>query len=411
MAKTPAKNKEVEIIRTPTKISGPITEEEKVRLKAYTDLWIKNAFRTDNIDPNKIIPAIKGMYVVSEFKEPVVIIVPSPLAMVFAYGAASALIEKNKKSKNNKVKAEHVPDHENVMDNGSKVATSESTNDALMGMFKDGKGGSITSDTRTYDAIVKAVTEILGYTPEIKDSKRLLKDQTNEQQGFNACRDLAGEDGVTHAKKWYENYQGGNMWSYYDCYLTAFRDVLGLRLPIYEKYKYWEVAAKEGGFRVMHEDFCIVSDFPEIIKIDDNNRPHAQGGPSHRWRDGWSLYYWHGVKIPNEWVTDPSSLTASKALTWANMEQRRAACEILGWNNILKELNATIIDTDADPEIGQLLEVNIPEIGRERFLKVLCGTKREFALPVPPNMKTALEAQSWTWGLNNKTFIKPEVRS
>ena len=145
--------------------------------------------------------------------------------------------------------------------------------------------------------------------------------------------------------------------------------------------------------------------------IDDQNRAHGQEGPSHRWRDGWSLYHWHGTAVPEHWIMDKKSLSAKEAITWANIEQRRAACEILGWASILKELNAKVIDTDGDPEIGELVEVDIPDIGKEKFLRVLCGTKREFALPVPPDMKTALEAQSWTWDLKPADFKIPEVRT
>lgn len=201
------------------------------------------------------------------------------------------------------------------------------------------------------------------------------------------------------------------MWSAYDCYLTAFRDVLGLRLPIHDKYKYWEDAAIHGGFRVMHDEFCIVSDFPEILRIDNENRPHCETGPSHRWRDGWSLYHWHGVSIPPEWIECRSSLTPQVALTWPNIEQRRCACEILGWDAILSALDAKKIDVDVDPEIGELLEVTLPEIGRERFLRVRCGTGRTFALPVPPNMKTALQANAWTFGIDAIDFTKPEIRT
>ena len=161
----------------------------------------------------------------------------------------------------------------------------------------------------------------------------------------------------------------------------------------------------------MHEDFCIVSDFPEILRVDDEDRPHCESGPSHRWRDGWELYYWHGTRIPDEWIKDKSSLTAEIAITHENIELRRAACEILGWANVLKSLSSTTINKDDDPEVGELLYVEIPDIGRERFLLVRCGTGRDFALPVPPEMKTALEANAWTFGFDADTFLTPEVRT
>lgn len=199
------------------------------------------------------------------------------------------------------------------------------------------------------------------------------------------------------------------MWSAWDCYLSGARDVLGLRLPEHEKYAAWEACAKEGGFRIVHEEFCIVSNRPSVLKIDDQNRPHCEDGPSHLWRDGWALYYWHGTPIPGEWVTGKKP-SAQQALTWPNIEQRRAACEIVGWDSILSELKAKVINTDVDESIGQLVEVHLPDAGKERFLRVRCGTGRRFAIPVPPTMKTAHQANAWTYGLDAKDFA-PEVRT
>ena len=198
------------------------------------------------------------------------------------------------------------------------------------------------------------------------------------------------------------------MWPSYGSYLTATRDILGLRLPSHESYAAWEQASIEGGFRIMHEEFCIVCNFPEHIKIDDQNRPHCENGSSHKWRDGWELFHWHGTRIPKEWVTG-NKPTAKEAITWENIEQRRAACEIVGWANILEVLDAKTLDVD-DPEIGTLLEVDIPDSGKEKFLKVKCGTGRNFVIPMPRNVKTAMEGNMWSYGLDANSF-KPEVRT
>ena len=117
------------------------------------------------------------------------------------------------------------------------------------------------------------------------------------------------------------------------------------------------------------------------------------------------------MSIPAEWIEKKAKLTPKIALSWENIEQRRCACEILGWAKILRELNSKVIDSDEDPMIGTLLEVNIPDIGREKFLQVLCGTGRTFAIPVPPNCKTALEANAWTFGVEPETLRDLEVRT
>ena len=83
---------------------------------------------------------------------------------------------------------------------------------------------------------------------------------------------------------------------------------------------------------------------------------------------------------------------------------------MVGWETILNKLDAVTINKDRDPEIGELVCVDIPGIGEEKFLRVNCGTGRQFALPVPPKMKTALEANAWTWGLSPHQY-KPEVRT
>ena len=169
--------------------------------------------------------------------------------------------------------------------------------------------------------------------------------------------------------------------------------------------------AKHCGWLSVYEDTVVFQDRPDVIKFDDRNLLHCEDGPAIHYRDGYSVFAWHGVRIPAEWITHREDLAPATALGWENVEQRRCACEIIGWATILRKLDASVIDTDEDPMIGTLVEVTIPEIGREKFLKVICGTGREFALPVPPDMETALAANAWTYGLDGDLLRELEVRT
>ena len=160
----------------------------------------------------------------------------------------------------------------------------------------------------------------------------------------------------------------------------------------------------------MHEKFCLVSDFPEKILVDEQNRPHCADGPSHRWRDGWSLYHWHGVRIPDSWLENKDALTVSEIFKETNAEVRRAGCEILGWDKILNGIGATLVNEDGDPQIGTLYRGTIPGLAACGFLKVECGTGREFVIPVPGNLQTALEAQAWIQNVPMGEWVRPEVR-
>lgn len=187
-----------------------------------------------------------------------------------------------------------------------------------------------------------------------------------------------------------------------------FRDVVGIEEC--NKLDGLFDLANHCGWLNMYEDTVVFQDRPEYIKFDDLTRLHCEDGPAIRYSDGYSVYSWHGTRVPETWINNKGSLSPKIALTWENVEQRRAACEILGWALVLRELNAHVIDCDADAEIGTLVEVQIPEIGKEKFLKVMCATGREFAIPVPPEMNTALEANAWTYGLDPWEYT-PEVRT
>ena len=159
-----------------------------------------------------------------------------------------------------------------------------------------------------------------------------------------------------------------------------------------------------------YESIVVACEKPLSVRWDDQRRLHGEGRAAVEYADGYSLFAWHGVSVPEKWITE-KAITPHEALTWENMEQRRAACEILGWASILDQLKGKTIDKHANPEIGELIRVRIPDIGEEQFLRVRCGTGREFAIPVPPNMKSAAQANAWTYGFDNPTDYQLEVRT
>ncbi len=140
-------------------------------------------------------------------------------------------------------------------------------------------------------------------------------------------------------------------------------------------------------------DVVYASDRPTSIMRDDAGRLHNESGKALEFADGQGLSAWHGQIIPNEWVGG-NPPAPKDALHWPSMDQRAAACEIVGWDKILDELDAKTIDDSGIREWGRLVEVSLPDSGEERFLDAICGTGRRFALPVPPDTKSVDEAQS-----------------
>jgi hypothetical protein len=157
------------------------------------------------------------------------------------------------------------------------------------------------------------------------------------------------------------------------------------------------------------DGLAILTERPHILCRDDQKRLHCEGGPAIAYRDGTEVYAWHGQRVPAKWLMG-SPPTAAQALRWKNTDQRAAACEIIGWDKILDELDARVIEDSGDPAWGRLVEVDLPDSPKERFLDVLCGTGRRFALPVPPTTTTVDAAQSALYGGLPASLLRHSVK-
>ena len=233
-------------------------------------------------------------------------------------------------------------------------------------------------------------------------SKLKLSSQLSSQLYSQNLRDAWGR---------YHRFAGQHLAYYIAFYSFAAKIGVKFDADHWRIFQGWAALAESVCWWSPYDGVCIISDRPRKASFDAERRLHCETGAAIQFSDGWGMHAWHGQRVPAEWIDDKPSLTAKTALTWENVEQRRAACEILGWHRILAELDAKTIDRDAEATIGELVEVTL-DGQRERFIKVLCGTGREFALPVPPTMQTALQANAWTYGIDDAAkFVKPEVRT
>lgn len=192
-------------------------------------------------------------------------------------------------------------------------------------------------------------------------------------------------------------------------YYTYFNDFFGVCPSIVEMYDIvrncsWVAYSEQ-------KKIIYISNSPCTIKLDEQDRVHCENGPAIAYRDGFELYVWHGQQVPDKWIKDKRSITVNDFLYHSNIELRRIAAEIVGWDTVLQSLDHVVLDQDIDPEIGTLIEATIPQIGKERFIRVMCGTKRQFSIPVPPEATTALEAQAMLFGLTPEEFKIPEIRT
>jgi uncharacterized protein DUF6745 len=167
---------------------------------------------------------------------------------------------------------------------------------------------------------------------------------------------------------------------------------------------------------VPHLDFVLVCEKPDVVRVEEPAggppRLHCADGPAVVWRDGWSLHFWHGTRVP-AWVVNTPTVDAIHSES--NVEIRRCAIGVLGWDTYIAEAGLRLCDTADDPgNPGFSLRLyDVPaEIWGEPARVLLAtngsperdGTRRRYGLPVPADMDTAVHAAAWTYGLSRDQY-------
>ncbi|MEG4029624.1 MULTISPECIES: DUF6745 domain-containing protein [unclassified Microcoleus] len=78
------------------------------------------------------------------------------------------------------------------------------------------------------------------------------------------------------------------------------------------KWRAFQLLVANCGWIYPFENTCIVCDRPRILSFDSEHRLHAAGRPAIQFADGYSLYAYHGVTLPekygkihpNEWRSE-----------------------------------------------------------------------------------------------------------
>jgi hypothetical protein len=369
-----------------------LTPEHRAQLKPWADKWIANAMSTkpmDDADRQAMVAAIEGLYEAAGLKPPPkhrIVFVPSPFVLRFAGGFAAAIWWLRSRD---------------ATDAATRAATAAATDAATRAATR-----------AATDAATDAATWYAG-----------LGDYLAVAKAFGLNIRLAANCALYTSRM----LNGGNQWSGWVAWLSFFREVVKLALPIYEKWQHYEAASIHGGPRIVHKEFCMISDRPRVLKVDKENRPHCEDGPFCRWSDDTRLYAWHGVRVPWDIIETPEVLTKGRILGETNAEVRRVMIEKLGNEEFLKRVGATPIQEDSR---GRLFRIELA--GDEPMLAVQVinstpepdGHHKLYMLRVHPDLRpmlpdgklgkpqalTATNAIASTFGMTGEDY-EPAIES
>ncbi|MEG4088243.1 leucine-rich repeat domain-containing protein [Microcoleus sp. Pol12B4] len=172
------------------------------------------------------------------------------------------------------------------------------------------------------------------------------------------------------------------------------------------------------GWILPFEKICLVCDRPLHLRFDSANELHAEGEPAIAFADGYSLYFHHGVKLPEEYgKVHPDRWQAEWLLSEENAELRRLLIQRIGYDRICQELEVTELDSWQEYTLLSIeFDDDFDDDGNPKpvyLLKMTCpSTGHIHALRVPPEVRsssraslTAQEAIRWVnWDIDPEEF-------
>ena len=161
--------------------------------------------------------------------------------------------------------------------------------------------------------------------------------------------------------------------------------------------------AKNCGWWAPYTDCVILQHRHEELHVDGEFRLHNESGPAVRYRDGYSVWAINGIRVNEQIVMRPETLTVEQINSEANQDIRSIMIDRLGWSKYLEKSNAKCVDFRDNDIEGTKEALYISPIGGRRLV-VTCPTGRVFALGVPEEMVTCEQAQFWLSG-NRKVNI------
>ena len=374
-----------------------LTPEQHAAMAPFAEEYTRRGLSTEPADRARVERGILASYKFAKLAPPKCIVwVGSPAILVVAGPVAALTLELRKQGR-----------------------VGIAVGDAVRGAVR------IAVDDAVDDAVGGAVDDAVD-------------DAVRSSQGTRAEKDLRAAFLNAISQGWYR-ILGGRWWLggwYWGvAYAAFFRDVVKLNLPgdTWERsHAYADMMS--AGWLWPHKDFVMVCEPPVQLHMEAAPAPgqrfprlHAESGPAILWRDGTALWFMRGVRLTQQIVEQPGTITAEQIRAETNAEVRRAMIDRFGAARYLRAIDAKVRHEDKDQygfarrllvaDIGDtepltMVEVvnSTPEpigyVPEAEAAGVWVGSRwhKVYTLRVPPSMQTTGAALAWTFELTGDAY-------
>ncbi|MEW6493144.1 MAG: DUF6745 domain-containing protein [Cyanobacteriota bacterium] len=363
-----------------------LTPEQIELISIYWQQWQEKTLSTEPIDRQKAAVAVRALYELAGQHEPEIFFVESPRQ----YYAQAFLRTLSSSSQENGALEQHLksnPENRFIRDPQPNIAGRLATQLQLpverlgakslrraLNKIKQGKSRA--------EAISEARAEV--YSPEADRQLRLLSqinEQFCQQCGASANPTNSAMFSIAEDCSWmgavyrvlHQNLQlpqellinivdtgyrflHGVNDGCIDCCALAFASarfdycvsVLG-----FEADSSWEIiqslVPSLGSILFPYEDFCVICDRPCVLSLNDQQHLHAQAQPAIEFGDGFGIYVFDGVLLPEQYCSlPPVQWQPEWILNEPDAVVKRRLIQTIGYARIFQELEGTVLETWRD---------------------------------------------------------------
>ena len=374
-----------------------LTPEQAALIPVYREKWREIALSTGPINRSQAAETIKSAYSAIGLKAPEIIFVDRP------YEAADLIVSR--------------------FDNPSSELRSQ---------FETKLRSQLEKQLRRY--LGSQLESELQNQLQTQRSARLytqLQTQLWEAQREHLVREIASTlppqqsidpwTGEIHSQtlgKQVNNRIQPELWAGYGSLLDFCISVLNLPHSYGRNWIVFQSIVRDCGWIYPYDNVCIVCSKPIVLSADSNHRLHAEGTPAVQFADGFSIYAYHGVILPECYGRlHPHQWQSKWVLKEQNVEVRRALIQGITYDRLCQELAVTELDSWQEYTLLSIeFDDDFDDVGNPKpvyLLKMTCpSTGHIHALRVPPNVRsssraslTAQEAIRWVnWGTDPEEF-------
>ena len=411
-----------------------LTDAQRGQLDAWADRWIEMGLRTGAADRELFESSVRSCYQFAAIPFPdVVVWVTSPMVLSLAAPAAALAIELVEAEQRGTLTAgtsSHAVD--GAVAEAVRVAVGVAVDGAVDGAVGGAVDGAVDGAVR--EAVDGAVGEavrgaVAGAVRGAVDGAVDVAVAGAVDVAVDGAVDVAVDVAVGEAvgavirRSWHKR-MGGQLWAggwyWGGAWTSFFREVCHLELPgdTWDRARAYEGTIQSACWWWPHRRFVMVCERPVAIHRELTNpdvergwgshRLHCDDGPAVVWPDGWGVWAWHGVRVPQHVIDRPDTITAADVLAEPNAEVRRVMVERMTPERFLADADARPVQQD---DYGKLWRIDLPDdeplvmVELENSTVEPDGSTKTYYIRVSPQCQTALEAVAWSFDLKPDDYV------